>query len=310
MIVLVWVPVIVALTVAAGFCWRPDTATGQWPIAVAVLLVLVAATILAAIGNQGWAVAVAGLAGLLGVATMLRRSTRARLMAAENGRLRALASERADRVSMLSHEVRTPLALVAGAAELLAEQSPGPLTPTQQQFVQTIVVNCERMVALSEHLLMEARIEAGIFRLHLEGVDVRSLFRRVVSELRLLHSATLLLDCPHAPRRVPADPALLRQVLINLVTNAARYGGDTVITVRITDGEDCVVVAVSDSGPGMSAAQRARLFTRTLPEGGGSGLGLIISRRIVELHGGKWFVDTVPHRGTTMIFTIPAAAHI
>lgn len=261
------------------------------------------------------------VAAVLGAAAMalwlLQRGTsRDALLATENDRLRALASERADRVSMLSHEIRTPLALVKGAAELLADGVPGPLTEPQQEFVGTIAINCEHMIALSEDLLTEARLEAGLFRLQLERVDIRSLARGVVSDLRGLYRNTLMLDAPRAPRRIPADPQLIRQVLVNLVTNAIRHAGsDAAVTVRITDGEDSVVIAVSDDGAGMDSYQRARLFTRDAAQqidadamNPGTGIGLIISKRIVALHGGRLFVDTIPHRGTTMIFTLPATS--
>src|SRR5690606_14959216 len=108
-------------------------------------------------------------------------------------------------------------------------------------------------------------------------------------------------------------PQLIRQVLVNLVTNSIRHAGaDAAVTVRITDGEGVVVIAVSDDGAGMDTDQRARLFTRASAEqigsdamNPGTGIGLIISKRIIALHGGRLFVDTIPHRGTTMIFTLP-----
>ncbi len=234
-------------------------------------------------------------------------------MSTENDRLRALASERADRVSMLSHEIRTPLALIKGATELLSDEVPGPLTEAQREFIGTVAVNCEHMIALSEDLLIEARLEAGIFRLQLERVDIRGLARGVVSDLRGLYSNTLMLNAARAPKRIPADPQLIRQVLVNLVTNSIRHAGaDAAVTVRITDGEGVVVIAVSDDGAGMDTDQRARLFTRASAEqigsdamNPGTGIGLIISKRIIALHGGRLFVDTIPHRGTTMIFTLP-----
>src|SRR5690606_35437211 len=126
---------------------------------------------------------------------------------------------------------------------------------------------CEHKIALSEDLLTEARHEAGIFRLQLERVDICGLARGVVSDLRGLYSNTLMLNAARAPKRIPADPQLIRQVLVNLVTNSIRHAGaDAAVTVRITDGEGVVVIAVSDDGAGMDTDQRARLFTRASAE--------------------------------------------
>lgn len=227
----------------------------------------------------------------------------------ENARLRELASRRADQVSMLSHEIRTPLAIITGSAELLAERGPGPLLPQQERFVGRIIANAGRMQTLAEQLLMQARLESDGLTLNAEHVDVRALMRSVVLELEPLTGVPIVLHTPGAPVHTMLDPGLIRQVMNNLVMNAARSDpGTSSIEVRVTRGEEQVMIAVSDGGSGMTDAQRDRLFRRFTsgrPLGNGTGIGLFISQQLVLLHGGRIFVDTITDKGTTMMFTIP-----
>ncbi|ACZ31997.1 histidine kinase [Xylanimonas cellulosilytica DSM 15894] len=228
---------------------------------------------------------------------------------AEAERLRALAKERADRVSVLAHEIRTPLALVKGAGELLAERTPGALNDIQSTFVETITQNTEAVIAMAEDLLTEARLEADLFTLQLEETDLRHLVRRTVRELRQVNQMSISLDSRGAPVTVMVDRRLMRQALWNLVTNAGRHAGSAApVVVRITPGEESVLVAVSDAGRGMDADERRDLFTPFAPHHRGTGLGLVITRRIVELHGGRVFVDTVARRGTTVLLSVPVVA--
>lgn len=230
-----------------------------------------------------------------------------------NARLRALAARRADQVSMLSHEIRTPLAVIQGSAELLAEQAPGPLLPRQEVFVRRIVDNAARMKALAEQLLMQARLESDAFEVNRTVVDLRALLRAAVQELGPVADVPIVLQTPGAPVYARVDPQLIRQVMNNLIMNAARSDpGTAAVEVRITAGEDHVLIAVSDGGTGMTEAQRERLFRRFesgRPLGNGTGIGLFISQQLVQLHGGRIFVDTITGKGTTMLFTLPTGDH-
>ncbi len=250
--------------------------------------------------------AAAVLCGVVGIVVLARSRGRDRLA---NARLRALAARRADQVSMLSHEIRTPLAVIQGSAELLAEQAPGPLLPRQEIFVQRIVDNASRMQTLAEQLLMQARLESGAFEIQRARVDLRALMRDVVAELGPVAGVPIVLQTPGAPVSAWVDPQLIRQVMNNLIMNAARSDpGTSAIEVRVTAGEDHVLVAVSDGGSGMTDAQRDRLFRRFQsgrPLGNGTGIGLFISQQLVQLHGGRIFVDTITGKGTTMLFTLP-----
>lgn len=120
--------------------------------------------------------------------------TRRRLKAGieEAERLRNMVKERVERPNVFSHEVRTPLTLIKGAAELLAEETPGPLTARQREFVHTISSNAQQVIALAENLLTEAKIDSQLFEVHLEHVDLRPLVRQAVREARRIHLADIL----------------------------------------------------------------------------------------------------------------------
>lgn len=251
------------------------------------------------------------LGAMAGLYLSLKRSRRAAESAErEIERLRQLARHRAEQVSVLSHELRTPLSLIKGSADLLVEESPGPLTPVQRRFAHTIATNADHVISLAEDLLTQARIEAGLFDVTLKRVELRSYLRHVVADLRQLHGRDIVLDTPGPPAHVLIDPKLIHQMVSNLVANSLRHDPDSDhrVTVRGLLVETEVVLSIHDLGPGMSEPERALLFERfhsTAPLGQGTGIGLYISRHIAELHGGAIRVDTIANHGTTMLVTFP-----
>lgn len=241
----------------------------------------------------------------------VRQYRRSAALAVENDRWREFAQQRADRVSVLSHEVRTPLALIAGACELLEDGAAGDLTDRQRALVDTIGVKSGELVQLAEDLLADARIDAELFTLHLGSVNVRRLAFDVVSDLRRLNPGRITLSARGAPPRVYADSGLLRQALVNLVTNSLRHAGDDAhVTVSVRTMEDGVLIVVSDDGGGMTGEQKRDLFRRTLQgkSATGHGLGMLITKRIIELHGGRCLVDTISTRGTAILTFLPLRA--
>ncbi|OKL55168.1 hypothetical protein BSZ39_00235 [Bowdeniella nasicola] len=265
----------------------------SWP--PAAILALVIAFLLAC---------AAAIAGFVRIRSAARAHQATR---AEAERLRGLAKDRAQRIAMLSHEVRTPLALIRGAGELLEDGSAGPLTAEQERFMTTIMDNTSHVISLTEDLLSYARLEATLFDLHLEKLDLRALVRDTVRELRALHDAPLQLDNRGRPIPVLADTRLLREALWNLANNAIRHAREgTPINFHVTEGEGQAVLAVSNEGRGVDSEIREAMFQpfHTTSEKG-TGLGLTITKAIVELHGGTILVDTTARSGTTMYFTIP-----
>jgi two-component system, OmpR family, sensor kinase len=169
-----------------------------------------------------------------------------------------VAERRADQVSALSHEIRTPLAMVKGAAELLASQTPGPLTLRQQEFVATITQQSDHIINVAEGLLLQARIDAGLFNLRAAPLDVRPLVRGIVRAMSPLCEARkqrIELHCPARLERIDADQGLVRQALTNVLHNASRHTvEDGHIELRVMDNTDELVLAVTDDGGGMSVA--------------------------------------------------------
>ncbi len=258
-----------------------------------------------------WVALAAGIGLVVAVAYALACRRRSSLLHAETLRWREVARQRADRVGVLSHEVRTPLALVSGACELLEHETVGVLNERQRALVETISVTSSEMIQLAEDLLADVRIDAQLFTLHLENADVRRIALDVVTDLRRLYPGRITLSARGAPPRIQGDPALLRQALINLVTNAVRHSGDdSQVQVTVRKADQGVLIVVSDDGGGMTGAQKRDLFRRTLDgkSVSGHGLGMLITKRIIELHGGTCLVDTISERGTAVLASLPARA--
>jgi two-component system, OmpR family, sensor kinase len=252
----------------------------------------------------------AALVCAIGVA--FRYRSRNAVVEQEMRRLRRLAERRADQVSALSHEIRTPLAMIKGASDLLGSEAAGPLNANQREFIGTISYQSEHVIGVAEGLLLQARIDAGLFDLRVSLTDVRPLVRSTVKGMRTLCDARrqiVQLHCPPRIGRIPADPKLVRQALINVLQNASRFtsqGGS--IELRVLDNDDAVVFAVIDDGAGMTADERKNLFQKFAsgrPLGDGTGLGMLINKQIVELHGGHVLVETQLHRGTTVMMSFP-----
>jgi two-component system OmpR family sensor kinase len=295
-------PVRAARWIAGGSPPARWVVAGALAIGVAVLLLA-----------RAWvaAAAVLGLAAGLGIAV----AGLGRVMSAERAeraRLERLVDRRAEQVTALSHELRTPLTMIKGSADLLMEGRPGPLTAPQERFLKVIHHQCAQVIELCESLLIQAKIEAGLFTPRLERVDLSVVARDVVTAMRPLcaqRGQTVGLDTPQITPRISADPLLLSQALTNLMSNASRFTSvDGHIEVRVAVIDTGISVYVTDDGAGMTTEQRQRLFQRFAtgrPLADGTGLGLVITKTIVELHGGSIMVDTSSRRGSTFLLTLP-----
>ena len=227
-------------------------------------------------------------------------------------RLREEGKRKSELLSTLSHELHTPLTMIKGAVDLLLEGRPGPMNGAQVTFLQTISQNCERLIRLVEELLAQARAEAGWVEIRPELIDVREPVKKTIRDIHPLVAQKrqgIRLDYPQVLPRVMADEAWIQQVMTNLICNASKYtseGGN--IFVSVIENQQCVLVSVTDDGAGMSQAERERLFEpffRGDHTQRGTGLGLTIIKHIIEMHGGKVYVDTTLGRGTTFLFTLP-----
>jgi two-component system sensor histidine kinase KdpD len=213
-------------------------------------------------------------------------------------------------LSSLSHDLRTPLAGIEGAASSLAEDQGRLDPPTRRELAQTIVDEARRMTRLVANLLDMVRVESGALGVHrewhvLEEVVGVSLLR---AEERLA-GRPITIDIPPTLPLVPIDDVLIEQVLINLLENAAKYtpaGSPIEVSASARRGE--VLVTVADRGPGVPPEESEKIFEkfqRAARGAGGVGLGLAICRGIIKAHGGRLWVDSREGGGAAFRFTLP-----
>jgi signal transduction histidine kinase len=229
--------------------------------------------------------------------------------------LRRLSALRADFVSLVSHELRSPMATVIGSARTLQARW-RELSPEQREsFLALIEDETSRLASLIGDVLDTSRIEAGTFTYTFDDVEVDELVREVVSGIAVgQDEVALRAQISEALPPVRGDAQRLRQVLANLVENAVKYSpsGESV-DVLATASNGRVQVAVTDRGPGISAEDHGLIFEkfgraksgRGVP---GTGLGLFIARSIAEAHGGSLEVQSIPDHGATFTLTLPVRA--
>jgi signal transduction histidine kinase len=228
--------------------------------------------------------------------------------------LRRLSALRADFVSLVSHELRAPMAAVVGSAQTL-QQRWRELTPGQRDsFLALIGSETDRLASLVGDVLDTSRIEAGTFSYRFADVDVGELVRDAVAGLTLgQDEVEVTADVAEMIPPIRGDRDRLRQVLTNLIDNAVKYSpaGEQVRVVAYRE-DSRVHVEVSDRGPGVPRDQQRLIFekfgrasTPGAPGKPGTGLGLFIARSIAEAHGGTLDVFSAPTQGATFTLTLP-----
>jgi signal transduction histidine kinase len=231
-------------------------------------------------------------------------------------RLRRFDELKNDLVATVAHEFRTPLTSLRMAVHLCLEGAAGPLTAKQADLLAAAREDCERLQNIVNDLLDLSRIQSGRIELDAHPVSSARLIADALAsnaELAAQKQVALRAGAPTIDRAVMADADRVQIVLSNLLTNAIRHtptGGN--IDVRAAPDGDAVRFEVSDNGEGIAAEWIPRLFDRffRIPgaaKGSGVGLGLYITKEIVEAHGGKMGVATEPGRGSIFWFTLPAA---
>jgi two-component system, OmpR family, phosphate regulon sensor histidine kinase PhoR len=232
--------------------------------------------------------------------------------------LRRLQQIRAEFVGNLSHELRTPLSTVSLLAETLARDADAAgeaVPPKMRDRIAKIEVETGHLVQMVNELLDLARIESGGSLVLLDDVDLGRVATESVERLRLFaerQGLHLVVDVPEPVPTVRGDEGRLGQVVVNLLHNAVKFGGDHGdVSVRVRRDGDEVVVAVEDHGIGIPAADQPRIFERFYKvdrarvRGGGTGLGLSIARHVVGQHGGRIWVESEEGAGSTFSFALP-----
>ncbi len=234
-------------------------------------------------------------------------------------RERAEAMETADRlksefIANVSYELRTPLNAIVGFAEILEKQYFGKLNKRQLEYSRGIVESSEKLIALINDILDLATIEAGYLELDVEPVDVAVLMlnlKTLGQERARTQNIKLKIDCPKDIGTLMADNRRLRQALFNLLSNSFKFtpeGGSVTVSAQRADSEMRFIV--SDTGVGIHQADVARVFGKFERGSGqtgqtGAGLGLSLVKSLIELHGGRVELKSVPESGTQVTCYIP-----
>ncbi|MEV6923117.1 ATP-binding protein [Dactylosporangium sp. NPDC051485] len=231
-------------------------------------------------------------------------------------RLRELDLAKSDFVATVSHEFRTPLTNVIGHLEVLTSGDAGPLTPAQSRMLGVIGRNSDRLRALIEDMLTISKVEAGVFDLELRPTelhDVLAAAHAAVEPRAKRRGHRLVLSVQDSLGRVEADAGQLQRALSNLLVNGVNFtpdGGLVELVARV-DGEH-VEIEVRDNGVGIDPDEQKKLFTRfwrgtfAVREAvQGAGLGLAITKTIVEGHGGEISVESLLGHGTTFTIRLP-----
>jgi signal transduction histidine kinase len=230
------------------------------------------------------------------------------------GELETASRHKSDFLATMSHELRTPLNAIIGFSEVLHEQMFGELNERQLAYVDDVLEAGRHLLSLINDVLDLAKIEAGRMELELSQVAVPELLRSAVS----MHSESadrggieLALTTEPAEINITADERRLRQIVFNLLSNAIKFtpsGGHVDISAQSENGQ--VEIAVADTGLGIPPQDIESIFEEfeqaaAGKEAEGTGLGLPLSRKLVELHGGRLWVESQPGQGSTFRFTLP-----
>ncbi len=239
-------------------------------------------------------------------------------LTAANASLAQANQHKSEFLAIMSHELRTPLNSILGFSQLLEDESFGPLTERQARYVGHIRSSGGHLLALINDVLDLSKVEAGQLNLDFETVPLESLVAECVGDVRPLADDKHL-DLRYrvpAGLRVRADRRRLAQVALNLLSNAIKFTpeGGRVTVAAVRDG-DMVSITVRDTGIGIEGSAQKRIFDAFFQVGSGrtrqqegTGLGLALSRRLVEMMGGTLNVASRPGRGSTFRVRIPAAA--
>jgi signal transduction histidine kinase len=234
------------------------------------------------------------------------------------GELEAASRHKSAFLASMSHELRTPLNAIIGFSDVLHEEMFGELNERQRECVRDVLDASRHLLSLINEVLDLAKVEAGRMELELSDVSLSETLRAGLTmhaERASRGGVALGLDLDHADVIVEADERKLRQAVFNLVSNAVKFtppGGRVDVSAQLA--ADVVEVAVTDTGLGIAAGDRELIFDEFRqangPRDDGTGLGLPIARRFIELHGGRLWVESGPGTGSTFRFTVPVRQRV
>lgn len=236
----------------------------------------------------------------------------------ESEKIRAeeASQSKSDFLASMSHELRTPLNAINGFSDIMKKEMFGPLgDPRYKEYVNDILFSGQHLLSLINDILDMSKIEAGKMTLNAEVMYLHEMVGQVVRMIRgRADDASLKLDVDVAEvREIEADPRSVKQVLLNLLTNAVKFtpeGGT--VGVELVQKASGIIIKVSDTGIGISQENIEKLAKpfeqvndEATKQAEGTGLGLALSKSLVELHGGNFKIESVVGKGTTVIFSLP-----
>jgi len=230
-------------------------------------------------------------------------------VAVQNARL----FEQSDWVSEVVHEIRTPLTAIMSYSDLLLRRDLN--EDMRAKFATIIQQETQRVNELATQFLDLARLESGRIKMEAKPLNIAEMIALALDIIRPLATdkeRILQAEVPATLPRTYGDPQRIHQVLLNLLSNAVKYSNPgAIVNVRASIAEAYIVIAVSDTGPGIPPEQIARLFHKfsRLPgseeKASGTGLGLVVARQIIEAHQGRMWAESELGKGSTFSFTLP-----
>lgn len=226
---------------------------------------------------------------------------------------------KSDFIAVVSHELKTPVSAMMGFATLIEDGLAGDTTPQQEEYLYKIQLQGERLIRLINDLLDFSKLEAGQMPLYLQLLDSEEVVNEIVETLRPLADEKSMALVANVESDIPpiyVDPDKLKQILINLISNAIKFTPETtgLIEVKVIHNKekDELLFSVQDNGIGIPDKDKPRLFDRfyqvdntSTRKYGGTGLGLAIVKKLVELNNGQLWVDSKTGVGSTFYFTVP-----
>lgn len=253
------------------------------------------------------------LAAQLAIAIQNARAFKEQQETAE--RLKEIDKLKTQFLANMSHELRTPLNSIIGFSRVILKGIDGPLTELQKTDLTSIHNSGQHLLGLINNILDLSKIEAGKMELNFEEIELEPIIKGVMSTAIALvkdKPVTLHQEIPANLPQVLADPTRIRQIVLNLVSNACKFTDEGNVTIRAKADQEKVLISVSDTGIGIPAENLNSVFeeftqvdSSTTRKVGGTGLGLPISRHFVEMHKGQIWVESKLGYGSTFNFTIP-----
>lgn len=228
-----------------------------------------------------------------------------------NTLLRKLESEKSEFLSMVSHEFRTPIAGIIGIAQTMLSSELDLTQDEQQKFLKIVETEGKRLSIILNDLLYLTKIESGITKINKKEVNLVNLVKNTIEMVNVSSEDKIHINSSLLEINVPIDLDKIKQVLLNLISNAKSFGDQLPIEIRIQDKINSVEVSVIDHGLGISKDEQQLIFNKFYKlrnsKGGtkGSGLGLTIVKRIIEAHQGKIWVESEVGKGSTFTFSLP-----